>query len=108
MQTDRQSISDKIYSVVARTPKGTVTTYGAVAKRAGIGSPRLVGYYLHRNPDPENIPCHRVVDAQGNLSRSYAFGGLRGQKQGLQTDGVVVEKGKVRLSVYAWQISTEP
>jgi len=108
MRTDNRHVAKRIYSAVQRIPKGRVATYGQVARAAKVRSPRLVGYYLHGNPDPENIPCHRVVDAQGNLSRSYAFGGLRGQKQRLQTDGVVVEKGKVRLSVYAWQISAEP
>ena len=28
-----------------------------------------------RNPDPEHIPCFRVVNAKGELAGAFAFGG---------------------------------
>ena len=67
---------EKIYAVVRRIPRGRVATYGLVAALAG--NPRwsqVVGYALHVNPDPENIPCYRVVNRFGELSPSFAFGG---------------------------------
>ena len=36
---------------------------------------RAVGNALHKNPDPENIPCFRVVNAKGELAGAFAFGG---------------------------------
>ena len=55
-------------------------------------SPRNV---LHSNPDPEHIPCHRVVNAQGQLSRSYAFGGIDAQRRLLESEGVVFKNDQV-------------
>lgn len=51
---------DKIYNLVAKIPKGNVSTYGTLAKIVGI-NPRTVGYILHQNKDPKNIPCHRII-----------------------------------------------
>ena len=34
-----------------------------------------MGYALHANPDPENIPCYRGVDRNGNVSKEFVFGG---------------------------------
>ncbi len=66
----------KIYEVVKQIPKGQVATYGQVASLAGNKRwSRVVGYALHANPDPENIPCYRVVDRNGSVSKAFAFGG---------------------------------
>ncbi len=34
---------------------------------------RAVGNALHKNPDPEHIPCFRVVNAKGELAGAFAF-----------------------------------
>ena len=39
-----------------------------------------VGNALHKNPDPEHIPCFRVVNAKGELSGEFAFGGAGARK----------------------------
>jgi methylated-DNA-protein-cysteine methyltransferase-like protein len=88
--------SDHIYGIVRRIPRGTVMTYGEIAKRART-SPRAVGNALHRNPDPKTIPCHRVVNAKGELSKSFAFGGIKAQKKRLEKEGVRVKSGRVDL-----------
>ena len=56
--------------------------------------------FLHKNPDPENIPCFRVVNAKGELAGAFAFGGEGNQAKLLEEDGVVVTDGKVDLDVY--------
>ena len=69
-----QSTFEKIYDVVRQIPKGTVATYGQVAALAGNKRwARVVGYALHVNPDPENIPCYRVVTKDGRVSEAFAF-----------------------------------
>lgn len=85
----------RIYILVSRIPRGKVTTYGALAKKAGMKSPRLVGKILHHNPDPKKIPCYRVVNWQGRVSKNYAFGGMTAQIRKLQKEGVAVNNGKV-------------
>lgn len=87
----------KIFNLVSKIPKGKVMTYGQIAKKLGIKSPRLVGRVLHQNIDPKNIPCHRVVFADGSLSYSYAFGGIKEQRENLEKEEVTFIKQKVNL-----------
>ena len=84
------SLADKVYEFVKSIPRGKVATYGQIALFLGNRNyARVVGNILHGNPDPEHIPCHRVVNAQGKLSRSYAFGGIEAQRRLLASEGVV-------------------
>lgn len=94
------SPTKKIYEAVRKIPKGRVATYAQVAELAGNKRmSRAVGNALHRNPDPVNIPCFRVVNSKGELSGNFAFGeGV--QERLLTEDGVEVRDGKVDLSVY--------
>ena len=94
---------DKIYDLVALVPKGKVTTYGAIAK-AVLTNPRVVGYALHGNKDPQHIPCHRVINSKGEISSGYAFGGPNVQKEMLEEEGVVFNNNKVDLSTFGYLI----
>lgn len=78
-------IFKKIYEEVKKIPKGKTKTYGEVAKLVKT-SPRVVGFALHKNPDPVNIPCHRVVFKDGSCSKSYAFGGEKVQEQKIKDE----------------------
>lgn len=94
---------EKIYDIVKQIPKGKVATYGQVAELAGNRRwARVVGYALHVNPDPAQIPCHRVVNREGALSGAFAFGGAGEQAARLEREGVVVIDGKVDLWEYQW------
>ena len=64
---------------------------------------RAVGNALHRNPDPGNIPCFRVVNAKGELAGEFAFGGAGAQAKLLEAEGVEVVGGKVDLQKYGWK-----
>jgi len=67
------TFAQKIYEVVREIPVGRVMTYGQVARLAGNPrGARGVGFTLHRNPEPDNIPCHRVIGADGAM---VGFGG---------------------------------
>ena len=85
----------RVYDLIACIPKGKVTTYGRIAKKLSLGSPRLVGRILHQNPDPKKYPCHRVVFADGSLASGYAFGGEGVQKKILLEEGVEFNGNKV-------------
>ncbi len=83
------TVFDKIYAVVKRIPKGRVATYGQIALVAGNPRwARVVGYALHCNPDPESIPCYRVVNREGRVSPAFVFGGQNVQIEMLKADGV--------------------
>ena len=95
------SPTKRIYEAVKRIPKGKVATYGQVAEMAGDKKmARAVGNALHKNPDPEHIPCFRVVNAKGELAGAFAFGGEDVQAELLRADGVEVINGRVDLEKY--------
>ena len=93
------STTEKVYRIVKQIPRGKVSTYGRIAKLVGIKNPRLVGSILHKNIDPEHIPCHRVVNAQGRVASSYAFGGAKSHIAKLQKEGIRVVDGKIDLKI---------
>jgi len=100
------SPSKRIYEAVKKIPKGMVATYGAVAEAAGDKKmARAVGNALHRNPDPENIPCYRVVNSKGELAGEFAFGGAGAQRKLLEADGIEFIDGRVDLAKYGWSIN---
>ncbi len=83
------SVFDRIYDVVKTIPKGRVATYGWVAFKAGNPRwARVVGYALHNNPNPNVIPCHRVVNRQGKVAEAFVFGGGNAQRELLQKEGI--------------------
>ena len=85
------SPTKRIYEAVKKIPKGKVATYGKVAEMAGDKKmARAVGNALHKNPDPNGIPCYRVVNAKGELAGEFAFGGRGAQAKLLQEDGIEV------------------
>lgn len=95
------SPSKRIYEAVKRIPRGKVATYGQVAEMAGDKKmARAVGNALHNNPDPEHIPCYRVVNSKGELAGEFAFGGEGAQARLLEADGIEVINGKVDLKKY--------
>ena len=90
---------NKIYKAVQKIPKGKVATYGQIAAMAGNPRwSRVVGYALHVNPDPANIPCHRVVNRFGEPSQAFVFGGINAQIELLKKEGVTfLSDGRVDL-----------
>jgi methylated-DNA-[protein]-cysteine S-methyltransferase len=68
---DRRLMGDfmrRVLSATTTIPYGSVSTYGAVALKAG--SPRgyrAAGNALGSNPMPIVIPCHRVLHADGGI-----------------------------------------
>ena len=95
---------ERIYEIVKQIPGGKVATYGQIASLAG--NPRLarvVGYALHVNPEPDEIPCFRVVNRNGCTSKAFACGGEDHQRMMLELDGVIfTDDGRVDLDKCLW------
>ena len=85
------------YDLVTDSP--TKRIYEAVPKMA-----RAVGNALHKNPDPEHIPCYRVVNSKGELSGAFAFGGADEQANRLRADGIAVINNRVDLVKYGMKL----
>lgn len=95
---------NKVYEIVRKIPEGKVATYGQIAllcenKRAS----RAVGYALHVNPEPFVIPCHRVINRFGKLSKAFAFGGLNMQRELLLKENVsFIDEDTVDIKKCLW------
>ena len=99
-----QSTFEKIYEIVKQIPYGQVATNGQVAALAGNKHwARVVGYALHVNPDPDQIPCYRVVNKEGRVSDAFAFGGGNRQVELLKAEGVAFVDGCVDMQHYQWE-----
>ncbi len=96
---------DLIYEAVKKIPYGKVATYGQIAALAGNPRwSRVVGYALHVNPDPDSIPCFRVVNRMGEPSSAFAFGGKNMQILLLEGEGVEFTDGRVDMEKYQWRM----
>ena len=104
MQLDKKLMMSLLQTI----PKGKVVTYGDIAEALGsIRLSRAVGSSLHTNTDGDRYPCYKVVDRNGNLSVSYAFGGIDAQQMRLEHDGIVVNKYKVDLFKYRFRFNLQ-
>ena len=91
----------RVYDLLRTIPHGHVVTYGKLAELLGNKQlARAVGNILHQNPDGDRYPCYKVVNAKGELSPAYAFGGIAEQQRRLEAEGVAVENGRVDLKRY--------
>lgn len=103
--SERKSAFELIYDVVKQIPKGNVATYGQIAALAGNRRwSQVVGYALHANPDPEHIPCHRVVNREGRVCEGFAFGGAGRQRELLENEGVVFVDDHVDMNECRWPV----
>ena len=88
---------ERILAVIRAIPAGQVMGYGQVAARAGLpGRARLTARMLGMNDDPQ-LPWHRVLRADGRIAMPEGSRGWREQSQRLRAEGVVVERGRVRM-----------
>lgn len=97
----------QVYALVQQIPPGYVTTYGDIARALGTRDARRVGHALHANPSGEATPCHRVVNKDGMLSDSYAFGGSIEQYAKLVSEGVTfLDRTQVDLAKHHFIFNT--
>lgn len=94
------SFGARVAAIVAAIPRGSVATYGQVAALAGRPrAARLVGGILRNSA--EELPWHRVVNAQGGIS-TYKIGAGDLQAALLRSEGVDVDDGRIDLRRYRW------
>jgi methylated-DNA-protein-cysteine methyltransferase-like protein len=91
-----------VYRLVRRVPRGQVVTYGQVAVMVGHDrAARAVGGAMRQCPD--DVPWHRVVNAQGGISRRRQSSGMLTQRIRLEQEGVRLRRGRVPLARYQWE-----
>lgn len=93
---DENPALQAIWDVVCAIPRGQVSTYGAVARAAGLpGRARQAGFALRVAPARLQLPWHRVVGAGGHISFPEASREHREQARRLRAEGVRVSAGRV-------------
>jgi methylated-DNA-protein-cysteine methyltransferase-like protein len=94
----------RLRQVIARVPRGKVTTYRQVAEAGGFpDAPRLTVRALQTG---NGLPWHRVVAAGGRI----ALPGDQGQEQRLrlEIEGVTFRGARVRMETHNWIPRTPP
>lgn len=90
-----------LFAALSAIPRGRVTSYGALARQAGVpGGARWVGYTLGQLPDDSNLPWHRVVNARGEISLPPGSCGYTEQINRLRQEGIEVREGRVNLRLF--------
>jgi methylated-DNA-protein-cysteine methyltransferase-like protein len=103
MLTTQAQRKEAIYLALAQIPKGKVVTYGNLAKLAGMpNGARLAGRLMCELPEGSRLPWHRVINAQGKISLPENSASYREQIQRLQQEGVIINNGKIKLSIYGY------
>ena len=88
----------KIRAAIMKVPRGQVSTYGAIARAAGLpGGARLVVRTLGQS---HGLPWHRIVAAGGRIAIP-GEGGLD-QRFRLEMEGVKFSGSKVRMAEFEY------
>jgi len=96
---------ERIHAVIKRIPKGTVATYGQIARLAGLPRhARQVGFALAALPESARLPWQRVVNASGTVSPREHPNSRERQRALLEREHVEFdERGRIPLDAYQWR-----
>jgi methylated-DNA-protein-cysteine methyltransferase-like protein len=90
-----------ILAAVRRVPRGRVSTYGDIAKVAGLPRrARLVGTVLKHTA--VKVPWHRVVNASGRISFPVGSASHERQRALLRAEGIEFRRDRISLQKYGW------
>ena len=93
-QNNNLSFNEQCYQLLLKIPLGRITTYKAIAEALNCKAYQAVGNAMNQNPNPITVPCHRVVNSNGDIG-GFALG--RERKIALLTgEGIEIENNKVK------------
>ncbi len=92
---------NKVYKVTKKIPKGKVSTYKDTAHALNCKAYQAVGQALNKNPYAPQVPCHRVIAANGTLG-GFATG-IQKKKQLLRKEGIKIQENKIDLKRYKFK-----
>jgi methylated-DNA-protein-cysteine methyltransferase related protein len=85
-----------IRKTVRAIKRGSVMSYGEVARRAGWpGRARLVGQVLRNAGDDSRLPWHRVTGANGRIAFPLGSANAREQASRLIREGLKIRGNRV-------------
>jgi alkylated DNA nucleotide flippase Atl1 len=80
---------ERVRAAVRAIPPGETASYGEIAERCGLRSPRLVGRILAE--DGHDLPWHRVLRADGTCAPHLA----EEQSARLRAEGILMVDGRL-------------
>ena len=97
MKKKEINLSEKVYRIAAKIPRGKVTTYGSIAKYLKTKAYRAIGQIMKHNPYFPKVPCHRVIKSDRSIS---GFSGsdpknIKKKIALLRKEGITVINGKI-------------
>lgn len=93
----------RVYAVTCQIPFGKVSTYGHIAQAIRTkGAARMVGFALNAVRDRDAIPCHRVVNRNGELSGKLHFATPTLMRELLEAEGVEFINEAVNMKKHLW------
>ncbi|MGH8495386.1 MAG: MGMT family protein [Gammaproteobacteria bacterium] len=106
--TEHNRNYSRIWKVIAKIPRGRVSTYGRIAERAGFPrGARLTAQALRAAPKNLKLPWHRVLNAQGRIAIPEGSPYRTRQRALLEREGVSFVGGRVNLERFGWQTSLD-
>jgi methylated-DNA-protein-cysteine methyltransferase-like protein len=94
---------ERVFKIVEQIPAGKVTTYGTIARILGIkSSARMVGWALNSKRGSLDLPCHRVVNRNGELTGKLHFATPTLMRELLESEGIQFIGDAVDLKLHLW------
>ena len=87
---------DLVYQVCREIPYGRVTSYGAIANYLGAKrGARMVGWAMNNAHNMPDIPAHRVVNRNGQLTGKMHFSSPTAMEDALLAEGIKVQNDQI-------------
>jgi methylated-DNA-protein-cysteine methyltransferase-like protein len=104
-QRPRPGFFARVYHIVRLVPFGQVATYGQIAAIVSDSrAARTVGWALRALRDDTDVPWHRVINAQGQVSTQYCERAALVQRRLLEEEGIVFDDGgRISLERFQWE-----
>ena len=100
----KTKFNERCYSLLVKVPKGKVTTYKEIAKKLNSKAYRAIGNAMNKNPYAPRVPCHRVVNSNGEIG-GFASG-VKKKIEMLRKEGVdISKKNKIDLKKYLYKFN---
>lgn len=89
------ALQQRVWNALTKIPRGSVTTYGLIAKHLKTNAVRAVASAVGKNPNAPLVPCHRVVPKTWRLGNYSGPGGSQKKRALLEQEGVVVTNDRI-------------
>lgn len=101
--TQHNDFFERVYDIVRMIPRGRVTTYGSIAGALGAkSSSRMVGWAMNACHGRADIPAHRVINRNGDLTGKMHFATPTLMRELLEAEDVEFIGDAVNLKKHLW------